>query len=150
MFEHVNAQLCENNEESLFVTAWLGILELSSGKISYVNAGHNQPIVNHGGVYEYMSEKSGFVLGGFESTRYKQSSFVLNKGDELFLYTDGITEAENIDKALYGEDRLLEYMNKSKTAAPKEKIDGLKKEVALFAGRAPQSDDMTVLMLKIR
>lgn len=151
VFNEVNEQLCESNDEGLFVTAWLGILEISSGHMEFVNAGHNPPAVcADGGTFAYLKMKPGFVLAGMEGMRYRTGEIDFQAGDMLYLYTDGVTEATDSKEALYGEDRLKRVLDKNKEAAPAELIEKVKADVDHFAGEAPQFDDITMLALKIR
>lgn len=148
VFTEVNRLLCEANDEGMFVTAWLGVLELSTGHLSYVNAGHNPPLLRRaGGGYEYLRTRSGFVLAGVEETRYRSCSLELAPGDALFLYTDGVTEATDAEKQLYGEERLATALNSHKDYAPKELLSAVRDDVEAFVGQAPQFDDITVLSL---
>lgn len=148
VFTEVNRLLCEANDEGMFVTAWLGVLELSTGHLSYVNAGHNPPLLRRaGGGYDYLRTRSGFVLAGVEETRYRSCSLELAPGDALFLYTDGVTEATDAEKQLYGEERLAAALNSHKDYAPKELLSAVRDDVEAFVGQAPQFDDITVLSL---
>ena len=148
VFTEVNRLLCEANDEGMFVTAWMGVLELSTGHLAYVNAGHNPPLLRRaGGGYEYLRTRSGFVLAGVEETRYRSCSLELAPGDALFLYTDGVTEATDAEKQLYGEERLSAVLNSHRDYAPKELLSAVKDDVEAFVGQAPQFDDITVLSL---
>ena len=148
VFTEVNRLLCEANDEGMFVTAWLGVLELSTGHLSYVNAGHNPPLLRRaGGGYDYLRTRSGFVLAGVEETRYRSCSLELAPGDALFLYTDGVTEATDAEKQLYGEERLAAALNSHKDYAPKELLSAVRDDVEAFVGQAPQFDDITMLSL---
>ena len=147
IFTIANDKLCENNESGMFVTAWMGKIDLSTGKLSFANAGHNPPIVVHAnGECEYLKSRTGFVLAGMEGMRYRSNEMTLNKGDRIFLYTDGVTEATDENEALYGEDRLLSYINKNKDLKAEALLSGLKEDIDLFAGDAPQFDDITMLV----
>lgn len=142
-----NAQLCENNEEGMFVTVWLGVLEISTGKVRYVNAGHNPPLVTKAGQCCYLKQKSGFILAGMDTTHYKDYEMQLDDGDSLFLYTDGVTEAENTHLELYGEERLKNLIESLKGQSPDEIVEGVKAAVNAFAGEAEQFDDITMMAL---
>ncbi len=151
VFTAVNAQLCENNEAGMFVTAWMGVLEISTGRFTYVNAGHNPPLVKKGnGCYEYLKSRAGFVLAGMEGIRYRQFEMQLKPGDELYLYTDGVTEATNAKNELYGDYRLHEVLNRNMGTAPSLLLPIIKKDIDNFVMEAPQFDDITMLALKIR
>ncbi len=148
VFTIVNRTLCDGNDAGLFVTAWMGVLDLKSGKLTYVNAGHNPPMLRQkDGDFEYLKSPAGFVLAGLETIKYKQKELFLSEGDKLLLYTDGITEATDKENALYGEERLSAFMNAHKSLAPDEMLKGIKTDIDAFVGEAPQFDDMTMLML---
>lgn len=151
VFTSVNTQLCENNEAGMFVTAWMGVLEISTGKFVYVNAGHNPPLVkkNVGG-YEYLKSRAGFVLAGMEKINYRQYEMQLEPGDRLYLYTDGVTEATNAQNELYGDGRLQEMLNRNPDTAPSVLLPEVKRDIDAFVKEAPQFDDITMLALKIR
>ena len=148
IFTKANEKLCENNESGMFVTAWMGILDLTTGKVQFANAGHNPPLLKRAdGSFEYLKTRAGFILAGMEGVRYRAGELMLNPGDRLFLYTDGVPEATNIDNKLYGEDRLLTFMNKNASVGATELLPSLKANIDEFVGEAPQFDDITMLML---
>ena len=147
IFTKANEKLCENNESGMFVTAWMGILDLATGKLQFANAGHNPPLIKSAnGDFEYLKTRAGFVLAGMEGVRYRASELTLGKGDRLFLYTDGVPEATNAENKLYGEDRLLAFMNRNASARSTEFLPALKANIDEFVGEAPQFDDITMLM----
>lgn len=149
-FTRANNKLCENNEAGMFVTAWLGILDLNTGLLKYVNAGHNPPLIKRNGTYfEYICSKPIFFLAGMENIKYKANEIQLSPGDEVFLYTDGVTEANNITSELFGEDRLLESLNEKKSLTVKQLCNKVKNDVDRFVGNALQSDDITMLAVKL-
>jgi len=151
VFTSTNDQLCEGNEAGLFVTAWMGVLEISTGRFIYVNAGHNTPFLKRaGGQFEALRSKAGFVLAGLDSYRYRQEETVLGPGDMLYLYTDGVTEATTANDELYGEDRLRSVLNANRDIEPAELLDHVQKDIDTFVGEAPQFDDITMLALEIR
>ncbi len=151
IFTTVNMQLCENNEAGLFVTSWMGILEIDTGKFTYVNAGHNPPLLKKAdGNYEYLRSRAGFVLAGMEGIRYRQFEITLDEGDMLYLYTDGVTEATNGNNELYSEEHLLEFINQHKEDNPQTLLSAIKEDIDQFVGEAPQFDDITMLSLKIK
>jgi len=150
IFETVNNQLCEGNEAGMFVTAFMGILEIGTGKFTYVNAGHNPPVIKKSeGNYEWLVTKPGFVLAGMEGMRYRQDEIVLEQGDTLYMYTDGVTEATNAENELFTDPRLLDVLNNHKADNLAELLSSVKKEIDLFVKEAPQFDDITMLALKI-
>lgn len=146
IFTKANEKLCENNESGMFVTAWMGILDITTGKMQFANAGHNPPLLKRAnGSFEYLKTRAGFVLAGMEGVRYRVNELTLNAGDRLFLYTDGVPEATNTENKLYGEDRLLSFMNENMTVDATELLPALKKNIDEFVGDAPQFDDITML-----
>lgn len=149
IISEVNKSLCENNEYTMFVTCWLGIIDKESGELHFTNAGHNPPIIKHNGKYEYLNAKPGLVLGGLPEFEFKESTITLVKGDKLFLYTDGVTEAHNVRSELYGEDQLLELVSKI-DASPYETISKVREEIREFSRNTEQFDDITMLMLEYR
>jgi len=149
VFEAVNNILCENNEADMFVTAFMGYLDIPSGVFTYVNAGHNPPMVmRSGGQYEWLKTNPCFVLAGMEGISFKQDSISLDYGDVLFLYTDGVTEAMNEKLELFTDPRLLDTINRYVNAEPKELLPLLMDELDTFAGNAEQADDITMLALR--
>ena len=148
IFTKANEKLCENNESGMFVTAWMGILDLTTGNVKFANAGHNPPLLKRAnGSFEYLKTRAGFVLAGMESIRYRAGEITLNPGDRIFLYTDGVPEATNTENKLYGEDRLLAFMNQNSNVKATELLPALKANIDEFVGEAPQFDDITMLML---
>ena len=147
IFTKANEKLCENNESGMFVTAWMGILDITTGKMQFANAGHNPPLLKRAdGEFEYLKTRAGFVLAGMEGVRYRVGELTLSLGDRIFLYTDGVPEATNAENKLYGEDRLLDFMNKNASAEATEILPMLKANIDEFVGEAPQFDDITMLM----
>ena len=151
VFTHTNAQLCEGNDAGLFVTAWMAVLEISTGKLIYVNAGHNPPLLQRaGGSYEWLKSRPGFVLAGMEGMRYRENEMELNPGDRLFLYTDGVTEATDANKELYGDDRLQAALDRQGNVPVRQLLTGIKESIDAFVGDAEQFDDITMLGLEYR
>ena len=149
VFTSVNNMLCDSNSEGLFITAFECVLDLETGELRYVNAGHNPPLIRReGGEFEYLRTKAAFVLAGMEGIKYRSGSMTLNTGDEIFLYTDGITEACDTEEKLYGEDRLRSCLNTAEYSSCRELLSAVKEDTAGFVGDAPQFDDMTMLALK--
>ena len=148
IFTKANEKLCENNESGMFVTAWMGILDITTGQVKFANAGHNPPLLKRAnGSFEYLKTRAGFVLAGMEGVRYRVGELTLNPGDRLFLYTDGVPEATNAENKLYGEDRLLSFMNQNTSMEATKLLPALKANIDEFVGEAPQFDDITMLML---
>ena len=147
IFTKANEKLCENNESGMFVTAWMGILDLTTGNVQFANAGHNPPLLKRAdGSFEYLKTRAGFVLAGMEGVRYRSGELTLGPGDRLFLYTDGVPEATNANNTLYGEDRLLAFMNQNADMEATGLLPALKANIDEFVGEAPQFDDITMLM----
>ncbi|MBQ7555641.1 SpoIIE family protein phosphatase [bacterium] len=147
----VNNSICEGNDACMFVTVFVGVLDLRSGLLTYVNAGHNAPVVRRAnGEASWLPVENGFVIGGMDSVSYVQETFQLSPDDGILLYTDGVTEAMNPQLALYGDDRLITLMDGPiMHSAPFDCIlDELKGDVLAFADGAPQSDDITMLFLR--
>ncbi|MEG2087779.1 MAG: SpoIIE family protein phosphatase [Angelakisella sp.] len=150
LLELANNQLCENNESGMFVTAFLGIYEISTGRFTYANAGHNPPLLcRAGGEYDWLSAPSDFVLAGIENTKYRQSEITLSQGDQLFLYTDGVTEAQNTEKVLLGNDYLQKSANQYRTCPLTQQLAGVKHDIDAFVGGAEQADDITMLAFRV-
>ena len=148
IFTKANEKLCENNESGMFVTAWMGILDLTTGNVQFANAGHNPPLLKRAdGSFEYLKTRAGFVLAGMEGVRYRAGEITLSPGDRLFLYTDGVPEATNTENKLYGEDRLAAFMNENASVEATVLLPALKAHIDEFVGEAPQFDDITMLML---
>ena len=144
----VNNQICSNNSLEMFVTAWLGILELSTGKLTAANAGHEYPIIRqHGGRYELYRDRHGFVMGGMEGMEYKEYEVLLKPGSEVFLYTDGVTEATSEKNEQFGTKRLVESLNSGLAPELKGVLERVNDAVDVFVGDAPQFDDITMLCL---
>ena len=146
-----NNQLCQGNDEMMFVTVFFGVLEISTGKFIYVNGGHNPPIIYHAenNSCEYLSVKKNFVLGGMEDVPYSQQEITLEKGDLIFTYTDGVNEAMNEQNEEYTSERLLNFMNSTNCKADlKSLLAAVKADVAKHVGAAEQSDDITMLALR--
>jgi len=149
VLEAVNNQLRENNSSNMFVTAWVCILELSTGRCVSASAGHEYPAIRRAnGDFELIKDRHGFVLAGMKNSRYHEFEFELEKGGTLFVYTDGVTEATNADKKLFGTERMIETLNTDRSASPAELIGNIKREIDSFVGDAPQFDDITMLCVK--
>ena len=146
---YVNDSLCEGNESGLFVTVWLAILELSTGKGTAVNAGHENPIVRRGsGEFAYVKYPHFPMLGVWEGTKYESHDFELKAGDCLFVYTDGVMEADNGKKELFGEQRVLDALNSEPDSSAQQLIMNLRSSISDFVGEADQFDDITMLCVE--
>ena len=147
----VNNRICSHNKAEMFVTVWLGILELSSGKIIAANAGHDDPAVyRSNGYFEMQTNKHSLVIGAMPGVEYNNYEIQLSTGDKLFLYTDGVPEATDKDNNLFTINGMLCALNKYKEKTPKEILEGVKSEVDLFVGDAPQFDDLTMLCIELK
>ena len=144
-----NAAICSNNRMEMFVTVWLGILEISTGKLIAANAGHEYPaLMQPGGSFALYRDKHGFVIGGMEGMRYRDYEVQLKPGSKLFLYTDGVPEATNAEAALFGPDRMLAALNSARKEAPAQILSAVRTSVDAFVGTAEQFDDLTMLCLE--
>lgn len=151
VLEKVNDQLCENNDAGMFVTVWLGILEISTGKLVCANAGHEFPAIRRAdGQFQLFRDKHGFVLAGMEHSRYREYELTLCGGDTLFVYTDGVAEATDSRNQLYGAERMLDALNRGSGAGCEELIRSVRADIDAFVGEAPQFDDITMLALEIK
>ena len=148
IFTIANGKLCENNDAGMFVTAWLGILDTKTGLMKFANAGHNPPLFKTcGGKFEYMKARSGMLLAGMEGIKYRKNVLQLAPGDKLYLYTDGVTEATDNNSELYGEQRLIDFVNSLERTEPETLCKLIKEDVDKFVGTAPQFDDITMLAI---
>ena len=146
-----NEMICQNNREEMFVTVWLGILEISTGKLTAANAGHEYPVLMQAdGKFEFVKDKHGFVIGGMDGMKYKEYELKLTKGSKLFLYTDGVPEATNAENELFGADRMLAALNGNTNANPEELLKNVRRAVDGFVKDAEQFDDLTMLGLEYR
>ncbi|MDO5133205.1 MAG: PP2C family protein-serine/threonine phosphatase, partial [Eubacteriales bacterium] len=145
-----NEAVCAHNQEDMFVTIWVGILEISTGKISAANAGHEYPAVQKDGTFTILKDRHGFVIGGLDGVKYREYEIALNPGDKLFVYTDGVPEATDKDNNMFGTERMLAALNSSADAPPERILQQMRAAVNDFAGDAEQFDDMTMLCLEYR
>lgn len=143
-----NNQLCYKNESGMFVTAFICVLDVRSGEVQFVNAGHNCPFVQkQDGAFEMFRAKANLVFGLMEDVPYREQTLTLNPGDSIYLYTDGVTEALNPEQELFGDDRLYEILNRHRAQAgePETFVQAIYREVQAFADGEPQADDITML-----
>jgi sigma-B regulation protein RsbU (phosphoserine phosphatase) len=149
IFKDTNDTICLNNKEEMFVTVWLGILELSTGKLVAANAGHEFPTLKQSnGKFELYKDKHGFIIGGMEGMRYTEYEIQLQPGTKLFLYTDGVPEATNADEKLFGTERMLDALNSDPTVSPEQILATVRGAVDGFVEGAEQFDDLTMLCLE--
>jgi len=149
VFKDVNDALCESNTSSTFVTVWAGELNKKTGRVAYVNAGHNPPVVRRAGGVEFIRSKPSLILGWMPGVSYRVEELQLNPGDEIYLYTDGITEQPNMSGVLYGEDRLIKILSDS-AQHERPLLDAVLSDVRRHAAGAEQADDCTQLVLRYR
>ena len=148
----VNNMLCDGNKTGIFVTAWFGILDLTTGYLEYTNAGHNPPLVysKKTGTFEFLNIKPNMVLAGMENINYRKNEIQMEPGDRIFLYTDGVTEATNAENKMYGGDRLHALLNHNINLSVTETIKKVKNDIDEFVENAEQFDDITMLELLYR
>ncbi|SEK80473.1 sigma-B regulation protein RsbU (phosphoserine phosphatase) [Ruminococcus sp. YRD2003] len=147
----VNNLICANNQAEMFVTVWLGIFEISTGKLTAANAGHEYPALKRAdGSFELYKDKHGFVIGGMEDVRYKEYTIDMKKGDKLFLYTDGVPEATDSQEQMFGTDRMLEALNIDNKADPEQLLKNVRNAVNGFVKEAEQFDDLTMMCLEYK
>ena len=145
-----NEALCSNNKMEMFVTVWLGILEISTGKVTAANAGHEYPVVMRDGRFEIVKDKHGLVIGGIDGIKYREYEMQLAPGDKLFLYTDGVVEATRNNNELFGTARMLKALNRMASGRPYEILRSVRSAVDDFVGDDEQFDDLTMLCLEYR
>ena len=151
ILSHVNEWICANNETGMFVTVWLGILELSTGKLTAANAGHEYPAIRRdGGKFELFRDRHGLVLGGMAGVSYHDYELQMNPGDKLFVYTDGVPEATDADNELFGTERMLDALNTEPDASPEKTLQNVSDAVDGFVKEAEQFDDLTMMCLEYR
>lgn len=145
-----NHHLCIGNDAGMFVTVWAATLDYATGELTYVNAGHNFPLLRHGrsGEWEWLKKKCGLFLGTFETAKYRSATLTLQEGDELLLYTDGVNEAFSVDEVEYGNDRLEKYLAAHTGLHPRALVEGLRSDVAAWAEGTEQSDDITMVCIE--
>ena len=144
--KNVNEQLCEGNDAELFVTVWLAVIDIRTGKGLAANAGHEHPAIRHAdGSFELLKYRHSPAVATMDGIRFKEHEFTLNPGDCLFVYTDGVPEATNAENVLFGEERMLSALNKEPGAAPEKILSNVHSAIKEFVGEAPQFDDITML-----
>ena len=149
ILSEANEKLCEGNDAGMFVTAWLGVVDMKTGILSYASAGHNPPLLKHrNGAFDYLKTRSNFILAGMNGVPYRKHELQLLPGDELFLYTDGVTEATDSNEELFGESRLLDALNCVSDESVQERCKNVKRSIDSFVGSAEQFDDITMLSVR--
>ena len=146
-----NATICSSNREDMFVTVWLGILEIPTGRLTAANAGHEYPVLMQpDGKFELYKDKHGFVIGGMSGLKYKEYTIDMKPGSKLFLYTDGVPEATDSEKQLFGSERMVAALNEKSDASPQEILKTVRNSVDAFVKDAEQFDDLTMLCLEYK
>ena len=134
----------------MFVTVWVGILEISSGRLTAANAGHEYPVLMKNGVFSLFRDRHGFVVGGMEDVPYREYELTLEPGDKIFLYTDGLPEATNSKGEMFGTERMQQALNEKAAASPRDILNHVTGVVNAFVKDAEQFDDLTMLCLEYR
>ena len=158
VLERVNARICENNPDYMFVTVWMGILELSTGRLIWADAGHEQPVLLSGGEWKMLSKGGGPALGAFEpeileleeKPPFCNREIFMRPGDIIFQYTDGVTEATNPQREQFGTGRIIEAASSAPNIAPNALVEHISAQINAFVHGAPQFDDITMLALRYR
>ena len=144
-----NESICSNNQEEMFVTVWIGILEISTGKLTAANAGHEYPAIRQpGGKFTLLQDKHGFVVGGMNGVRYREYEIIMQPGAKIFLYTDGVPEATDENENMFGTERMTEALNRDPEAPPEKVLENVRTAVREFVRDAEQFDDLTMLCLE--
>ena len=151
LLERANHEILQHNMQDMFVTVWLGVLEISTGKLIAANAGHEYPFLRKAdGSFELFKDKHGFVVGGMEGVKYKSYEIQMEPGTKLFVYTDGVPEATNAEQELFGTERMVAALNEDANASPEQILTNVRKSVDAFVGEEEQFDDLTMLCLEYR
>ena len=145
ILEDTNTAICAKNREKMFVTVWLGILEISTGKLIAANAGHDYPIIKHkGGNFDLFKDKHGVIVGSFSGMKYKDYELLLEPGSMFFMYTDGVPEANDKDGKMFGLERTIAALNESADKTPEQLLESVHKAVDDFVKDSEQFDDLTI------
>ena len=148
VLSNVNEQLCEGNEAELFVTVWMAVLQISTGRGLAANAGHEHPVIRRkGGLYELVQYRHSPAVATMPGVRFREHEFELHPGDDLFVYTDGVPEATDANNEMFGTDRMLSALNRNPDAPLEDMLKNVRKDIDTFVGSAPQFDDITMLGL---
>ncbi len=143
-----NWHLCQGNEADMFVTVWAATLDYRTGELTYVNAGHNPPLLRHDGAWQWLRYRGGLFLGSFDSAKYRSTTLVMVPGDQLLLYTDGVNEAFNAYEEKYGDQRLERFLASHNELHPHALVDALRMDLQAWSEGTEQSDDITILSLE--
>ena len=151
ILSYVNTNICEHNKAEMFVTVWLGIIELSTGKLTASNAGHEYPIIKSpDGDFEVLKDKHGFVVGGMSGFKYKDYELTLQPGSKLFVYTDGVAEANDANGCMFGMERTINALNSCREGSPEQILESVRTSVDGFVNGAEQFDDLTMLCFEYK
>ena len=150
VLEATNSSVCASNPEEMFITVWFGILEISTGRLTAANAGHEYPVLKQGDRFELFKDRHGLVLGAMDGVKYKEYTIQLSPGDKIFLYSDGVPEATDSNNKLFGTDRMLEALNQRPESPARNILADVQEAVDEFVGTAEQFDDLTMLCLEYR
>ena len=151
ILQSVNRQICARNPEEMFVTVWVGIVEIATGKLTAANAGHEYPMLKRTGEsFELLKDRHGLVVGAMDGVPYRDYEVKLEPGAKLFVYTDGVSEAVNESLVQFGTDRILESLRSSEEGTPREILEAVNHAVNEFAGDAPQFDDLTMMCVEYK
>ena len=146
LLEEVNSTLCEGNDAEMFVTVWIGIIDLRTGLMRCANAGHEYPaLMRSGGEYELMKDRHGLALAAMDGAHMREYELQLNPGDRIFVYTDGVPEAINEKEEAYGTDRLIQALNRVRGESEETVLESTLSDLRAFVGEADQFDDITML-----
>ncbi len=149
VLEEVNRQICEYNPQEMFVTVWLGVLDLKTGVLTVSNAGHEKPAIKQAdGSFELFKDKHSMMVGYMDGIPFKEYELTLGKGTKLFLYTDGVAEATDANDELFGTDRMIDALRTAEDKSPKDILEAVDAAVNEFVGAAPQFDDLTMLCVE--
>ncbi len=150
VFANVNNQLCEGNDECMFVTAFMAVVNIKTGEMEYVNAGHEPFLHRHKGRWNWVRPECSFILAGLPDMEYKVEKMQLEPGDRLYMFTDGVSEAQNLNHDLYGEDNIYESIVKRGSTGLKRMLTDMRKDIDTFVGKADQFDDITMLVFEYK
>ncbi|MCR5404457.1 MAG: SpoIIE family protein phosphatase [Butyrivibrio sp.] len=151
ILERTNEALSTDNQTGMFVTVWLGILEIATGKLTCANAGHEYPVLKRAdGSYEIFKDKHGFVIGGMENSRYKEYTINMGHGDRIYLYTDGVPEATDASNNMYGTARMVQALNRDPNVGIRQLIDNVCYDIVDFIKDEQQFDDLTMMCLEYK
>jgi sigma-B regulation protein RsbU (phosphoserine phosphatase) len=149
ILREVNSQLSRDNASCMFVTLFCGILNTVTGELWYANGGHNAPVlIRSNGDVAFLEGTEGILLGAMAEFEYDSKRVLLEAGDGMFMYSDGVTEAMDAQETLYSDERLLEHLSEMGTGSAKQVLDSVMQSVLSFAGSAPQADDITMMMVR--